>query len=127
MRPHAWKSSALLALAAVSLLPGGCVLAPHGAKEEAASLELAGKPYEKPFEERELPELPAEPTSDDVLRRALLASGEVEAAYYEWAAAVHRIRQAGGYPNTPLTVSPSYMFSGGSMKAFDRTTVNIGP
>src|ERR1041385_2213582 len=68
MRPDAWKSSALLALAAVSLLPGGCVLAPHGAKEEAASLELAGEPYEKPFEERELPELPAEPTSDDVLR-----------------------------------------------------------
>ena len=90
-------------------------------------MQIAGKPYQKPFEQRELPELPSEPTSEDLLRRALLANGEVEAAYHEWEASIHRIQQAGGYPNTPLTTSFSYTFSGGQMSAFDRTTVSVGP
>lgn len=121
------NTSRTFAVLTLTLLLGGCVLAPREAKEEAAEMRAAGVPYQRPFEERELPELPPEPTWEDVLRRALLANGELESAYYDWAAAVHRIQQAGGYPNTPLSTSFSYMFSGGSAKAFDRTSVNVGP
>lgn len=127
MKLPSLKTARGLFLLILPLPLGGCVLAPRDSKDEAAAMQLAGKPYEKSFEQRELPELPAEPTSEDLLRRALLANGDVEAAYYEWAAAVHRIQQAGGYPNTPISTSFSYMFSGGQMKAFDRTTVSISP
>src|SRR6266540_3599419 len=107
MNAPSWNATRIVPLVLPVLL-GGCVLAPREAKDETAAMELGGESYRKPFEERDLPELPPEPTSDDVLRRALLANGEVEAAYYEWAAAVHRIRQAGSYPNTPLSVNLSY-------------------
>ena len=118
------RAAALLGL---TLLLGGCVIAPREAKQEAQAMRLAGQPYQRPFAERDLPEVPPEPHWQDVLRRALLANGNLESAYYRWAAAVHRIQQAGGYPNTPLSTSFSYMVSGGGMKAFDRTTVNVGP
>lgn len=106
---------------------GGCVLAPGEAKDERHALEDAGAAYRHSFEERALPEVPAQPTWRDVLDRAVLANGELEAAYFEWAAAVHRIQQAAGYPNTPLSVGLDYMIDGGDMAAFDRTTVTIGP
>jgi hypothetical protein len=86
-----------------TLLLGGCVLAPREAKNEKASLERAGEPYRQPFEKRALPELPAQPELRDVLHRASLANGDLEAAYYKWATAFHKIQQAGGYPNTPLS------------------------
>lgn len=105
----------------------GCVLAPKEAKDEAEEMRVSGQVYERSFEKRELPGLPPEPTADDLLRRAFAANGELEASYHQWAAAVHRIDQAGGYPNTPLSASFNYMFSGGGTKAFDRTSVTLGP
>lgn len=108
-------------------LISGCVLAPREAKNEQAALRRAGKGYEQPFAKRDLPELPAQPDWRDVLHRALLANGELEAAYFEWAAAVARIQRAGGYPNTPLSLGFNYTISGGNMKAFDRATFTAGP
>ena len=127
-----------LALAARQLLPkvtlvlvvgslvGGCVLAPREAKTERSALRTAAAPYSQPFEKRQLPDLPERPQWRDVLRRALLASGELEAAYFEWAAAVARIDQAGGYPNTALSLEFEQMIDGGSTLGSD-TTVTIGP
>lgn len=114
-----------LGVVTASLLLGGCVLAPREAKDERAALRLAGERYEAPFEKRELPELSERPQVDDVLRRAYLANGELEAAYFQWAAAVHRIQQAGGYPNTPLSIGFEQMFEGGT--SFDNTSISIGP
>lgn len=125
--PSILRAARLLPGIVVTLLLGGCVLAPPGAVEEKQRLSTAGAVYREPFEKRALPELPAEPDWRNVLHRALLANGDLEAAYFEWAAAVTRIQQAGGYPNTPLSLGFSYMFSGEQMKSFDRTTVNIGP
>ena len=121
----ALRISKLATALGVSLLLSGCVLAPRGAKDEKAALRVAGEPYEVPFERRELPELPAKPEAQDVLRRAYLSNGELEAAYFQWAAAVHRIQQAGGYPNTPLSLGFEQMFQGGT--SFDNTTVRISP
>src|SRR4051812_9152089 len=90
-------------LSLVGLATSGCVLAPPGAADERANVQAAGRPYAADFDRRELPELPLKPDWTQVLHRALLANGELEAAYYEWAAAVARIDQAGSYPNTPLS------------------------
>ena len=110
----------------VTFVFSGCFLAPGGAKHEKAAMEHAGAVYERPFNERDLPELPEVPDWKDVLRRAFLANGELEAAYFQWAAAVHRIEQAGGYPNTPLSVSFEQMIDGG-IKGFDGTTIRVAP
>lgn len=117
----------LLALLLATATLSGCVLAPRGAQQEKSALKGAGAPFEQPIQKRTLPELPADPDWRDVLQLAFLANGDLEAAYFEWAAAVSRIQQAGAYPNTPIALGFEYMFSGGNMKAWDRTTVTVGP
>ena len=131
-RPSASTGTGMASVRVVTLvglvsLLSGCVLAPGGAKNEQAALREAGQPYRKPFPQRDLPELPPAPEWPDILHRAFLANGDLEAAYFEWAAAVSRIQQAGAYPNTPVSVGFEYMFSGGNMKAWDRTTVTVAP
>ncbi len=108
--------------AAVLAATSGCVLAPRTADEQRAALARTGAPYREPFEERALPELPHAPTWRDVVARALAADGEVEAAYFAWATAVHRIDRAGAYPNTPISLDVRRMLSGGDtsvMLGFD--------
>ena len=107
-------------------LLSGCVLAPREAKQEQSRLQDVGRTYRQPFEKRQLPELPAEPTWRELLRRAFLANGELEAAYWEWSMAVSRIQQAGSYPNSPVMLGFEYMFSDESMKSWDRTTLMAG-
>ena len=82
--------------------------------------------YAKPFEARELPDLPEAPGWRDVLQQAFLANGELEAAYFRWRAAVERIDPATSWPNSNVTLGYSYMFSGERMKAFDRMTFSAG-
>jgi len=109
----------------LAVVASGCVLAPRAAREEQAAVARAGEAYAVPFDERVLPELPAAPTWRDVLRRALVANGELEEAYYAWAAAVHRIDQAGAYPNTPFSLDVSRALSGAG-DGFDRTSLVFG-
>ncbi len=117
----------LLAIGSFSLtwLPG-CTLTPPGAKVEQARMETAGRPYETPFEARSLPDLPAAPTWRDVLQRAFLANGDLEASYFEWKASVQRIEMASAYPNSNVMLGYSYMFSSERMKTFDRQTFSLG-
>src|SRR5688500_11131885 len=117
------KTLTITPASAAALLLSGCVLAPKAAKDEEAALREAGRPYIAPVDRRALPDLPEAPGWEPILNRAFLANGELEAAYFDWAAAVSRIQQAGAYPNTPVALSFEYMFSGGNMKAWDRTTV----
>jgi outer membrane protein TolC len=112
-------------LALLLVSAGGCVLRPAGAVEEKRRMTDAGRPYAPPAEQRELPEVSDPADWRAVLRRAFLANGDLEAAYFEWSAAVARIDQAANWPNSNLAPSFSYMFSGGRMKAWDRTTVNV--
>jgi outer membrane protein, heavy metal efflux system len=103
-----------------------CVLAPREAKQEAAALARASEAYRLPYEERALPALPEHPGWEDVLRRALLANGDLEAAHFAWAAAVHRIERAGAYPNTALSLDFTQTFSGSGLKGFDRNAIGLG-
>lgn len=110
----------------VSSLLTGCVIKPQEASKEPVRLDAVGASLGYNGAERTLPELPAEPSWRDVLRRAFLANGELEAAYFEWAMAVHRIDQAATWPSQNLELGFEYMFSSENMKAFDRTTFSAG-
>jgi outer membrane protein, heavy metal efflux system len=114
-----------LAAAAFALALSGCVLSPPGTRQEQARLESEGRRFERPFERRSLPELPHEPGWQDVLRRAFFANGDLEAAYFEWKAAMARIPQVANWPNSNLAPTFSYFFSSERMKSFDRLTVNV--
>ncbi len=127
--PSALTSRSKIGLATVFLLAvslDGCVLAPAGMHEQRDALAKAGSAYEAPIESRALPDLSANPEWRELLSRAFAANGELEADYFEWKAALQRVSIVAGWPNTNLMPSVSYMLSGGGMKAWDRTTVNIG-
>jgi outer membrane protein, heavy metal efflux system len=121
-RPFA-AGAALLTLAA---LLSGCVLAPKGTQRERDRLAAAGAPYEAAPEERVVPPLPDEPDWPDLLRHAFLSNGGLEAAYFEWAAALQRLNIAAGYPNTNVSVGFEYLFSGDNLKGWDRTSLTFG-
>jgi outer membrane protein TolC len=113
-------------IATSALGVGGCVLAPPGATDERAKIAAASQSFETPQAIRQVPELPAPADWHDVLHRAFLTNGELESAYFEWKAAYARIDQAATWPNSNLAPSFSYLFSSGSMKAWDRTTLGVG-
>lgn len=115
-----------LLVSAAGLLLAGCTLTPPGADEEAERLAEVGKAYEPKYESRAVPELPDRPDWRDVLRRSFLANGDVEAAYFRWKAAVERVGIEGAYPNSDVSLGYEYMFSGGKMKAYDRSTFSAG-
>ena len=109
----------------VALLLGGCSLATREAADERRRMEAAGAVYESP-EATPSPELPPDPGWRDVLRHAFLHNGELEAAYFAWRAAVERIDVAAGYPNTNVSVGFEYLFSGGNLTGWDRTSLSVG-
>jgi outer membrane protein TolC len=115
-----------LIAAALAALPA-CTLSPNGLDAERDAAAKAGAPFEPSPEERRLPELPDHPTWSDVLGRAFLANGELEARYFEWKAALARAPAAGAWPNTDLSAGFSYMFSSQRMKSFDRATFTAAP
>src|SRR5687767_14102060 len=73
------------------LVLAGCALEPKGTEVEREKLATEGERYEVRFEERALPELPAAAGWRDILRRAFLASGELEAAYFDWKGALENV------------------------------------
>ncbi len=105
---------------------GGCALTPDGARDEKARLDAASSHFEAPVEARELPALASRASWRDVLHRAFLANGDLEAAYFKWKAAFIEIDKASAWPNSNVTLGYSYMFSPANMKAWDRTTLSTG-
>jgi cobalt-zinc-cadmium efflux system outer membrane protein len=101
-------------------------LAPHGTRDEQSKLNTASPPFESRIEARQIPQLPAVATWQDVLSRAFLANGELESSYFEWKAAFTRIDQVATWPNSNVALSFGYLFSPGNMKAWDRTTIGAG-
>lgn len=124
----------MVRLIVVLLLMGlaGCVIKPKGAEGELRRLDEAGRAHgyatarNAPTTRPNAPELPATPTWRDVLQRAFLANGKLEASFHEWAMAVERIDQAGTWPTQPVELGFDYMFSSERMKTFDRMTFTAG-
>jgi hypothetical protein len=85
-------AAAIAALAVTLAMSGsGCVLAPKGMEGERAALRAAGQPFESAIDARRLPELSSDPDWREVLRLAFLSNGDLEAAYFEWKAALERV------------------------------------
>lgn len=112
----------------VALLVAGCTLTTREAAEERQRMEAAGVAYDAPATTTELSTapLPPNPSWREVLRYAFLHNGELEAAYFAWRAAVERIDIAAGYPNTNVSVGFEYLFSGGNLTGWDRTSLSVG-
>jgi outer membrane protein, heavy metal efflux system len=102
----------------------GCTLAPEGTDDEFARLAEAGTAWRLPPAERDVPDLPAQPTGDDVVARALLVNGELEAAWHSWRAALERVLVASGWPNTDLSVGLTSFVAHGA--AWDTSAVSVG-
>lgn len=114
---------------AVLLLAWGtsaCVLAPRGLDEERDRLHDAGPSFEEPVESRTLPPLSARPTCRELLQRAFLTNGEIEAAWQEWRAALARVTREATWPAPGVELGLEHMFSDENMTAWDRTTVMAG-
>ncbi len=117
------------AILAVVVPIAGCVLKPADADKQNDALDATAGRYGYATDDRTrtrtTDDLPPEPAWRDVLRRAFLANGDLEAAYHEWAMAVHKINQAGSWPSQPVELNFEYMFSAQRMKSFDRLTTSV--
>jgi cobalt-zinc-cadmium efflux system outer membrane protein len=107
-------------------LCGACVLAPDGLQDEHERLEQAGARYALQPEEREVPELSAQPTYDELLRRTFLLNGALEASWHEWRAAVHEVTAAAAWPSSNLEVEFETLFAGDAARTWDTTMWRVG-
>lgn len=98
----------------------GCAIHPEGEREEREKIESAGTSY---VGKTEPPPLPEKPGPEDYLRFAFLSNADLEARYWEWKAAIEQVPQDASLPNA--AISFDYMFSGGEMNAWDRSTLGI--
>ena len=74
------------------LVLAGCTVHPPGEAEERSAALSAGNAIEGvDGNGAALPELPAAPTVDELVGRALAANGEVRQRYWEWRAAIEQI------------------------------------
>jgi len=120
-RRHFWKACVLgaAALAAVA-----CTVHPAGEREARQAARVEGKPYKRPFEKREVPQLPADATPEQMVQHALLTNAEVEAKYWDWRAMVEQVPQA-GTQKSGVELSFETMITNGN-SALEDTTLAIG-
>lgn len=121
------RIAALLGLAALAGL-SGCSLEPAGTRAERDTLDRVevSAAYQRPYESRVIADLPRIPNWQQVLQRAFLTNGTLEATFFEWQAAVHRVGIASAYPNSNVALGYSYALSSEQMKTFDRMTLSLG-
>lgn len=107
-------------LLAAMLLLSGCALTPRGYDHERAEMRAAGQAFRRQAAEAPLPSAVDADDSRALLRRALLANGDVRAAWADWRAAVERVPAASAWPNSNIMLGYSALFSDGNVKAFNR-------
>jgi outer membrane protein TolC len=110
-------------IAVIIVLPaavGGCTFHPRGEREERAAATQAGKPFEKQWEERDVPPLPADPTLDQIVQHALLTNADLEQRYWEWRSAIEQIPQD-GTPETTLAINAATGITRGRTSLADTT------
>jgi outer membrane protein TolC len=101
---------------------GGCTVHPKGEQEERHAALEAGKPFQRPIEQRSAPTLPENPTADDLVRYALLTNADLEKQYWEWCSAIEQIPQDGSQA-TNLAISGGTIISDGSLSR-ERTSLS---
>jgi cobalt-zinc-cadmium efflux system outer membrane protein len=120
------RAFAVAAPVLLLLFASGCSLTPRGLRSERAALEAASAEFRRGPAPADLP---VQRDGNDwrvLLRRALLANGDVRAAWFDWKAAIERVSGAAAWPNTNVALGYSYLFSDERMKTFDRMSFNAG-
>ncbi len=113
-----------LLLASLACATAACTVHPQGEAIERAAATQAGRPYEHPIENRPLPSLSADATSDDLVRYALLTNVDVEQHYWEWRSALEQVPQE-GTQKTNLSISLNSIITNGTSAA-RLTTLGAG-
>jgi outer membrane protein TolC len=113
------KSPGLL-LALGIVLGASCAVHPRGEREERDRADAALRELDEAIDPVELPE---HPTLDDWLSAAFHGNAELRARYWDWRAALERIPQEASPPRAAIRFG--YLFGGGQMRAWDRTTVAV--
>ena len=120
-RGHFWKVS-VLSLAAFAAV--ACTVHPAGEREERQAAKEEGRPYKRPFAKREIPQLPADSTAEQMVQHALLTNAEVEAKYWDWRAMLEQVPQA-GTQKSGVELSFETMIAEGN-SALEDTALAIG-
>jgi cobalt-zinc-cadmium efflux system outer membrane protein len=121
----AWRAFAVAA-PVLLIFTSGCALTPRGLRAERASLQAAAAEFRRGPAPADLPVQRDGNDWRTLLRRALLANGDVRAAWFDWKAAVERVSGASAWPNTNIALGYSYLFSDENMKTFDRMSFSAG-
>ena len=101
-------------------LVAGCTMRPQG--EEAERARADGFQFARPLAEREIPELSANPSLEDCVRHALLASPSLEVEYQKWRATLERIPQVSSQFTT-AEVGLSVLTGTGQPSLLERTNL----
>ncbi len=99
----------------------GCSLLPRGFQEQQDRSREVAQRYLQPLSERPLPLLDGEADLETLVRYAWRTNGTVQAALHQWVAAVDRVRDQAGYPNTNLHLALEAMFGDGGFGWNDLT------
>ncbi len=106
-------ATAVIALIAAA----GCTFSPHGETAIRRQADTAGRPFALPPPRRHPQPLPAVPTPRQLVSRALVESPDVEAAYWQWRAAIEEIPQQGTEPTVPMLGATIGLQSGATSAA----------
>ena len=91
----------ILVAYALTVMLAGCTFIPRGTAALRREAVQAGQPFAKMPRQRRFPRLRAVPSAGQLIRRALLNSPDVEAAYWQWRAAIEAIPQRGTEATVP--------------------------
>jgi len=123
------SSASICGRVTVVLLVGlsGCTIHPPGEFEERAAAVQMGKPFEKPTEIREIPPLPANPTSDRLVEYALLNNADLEQRYWDWRSAIEQIPQDATQTTTVNVAAASTITNGHTSRGSSSLTLGNDP
>jgi outer membrane protein TolC len=119
-----FSRSAAALLILLVLMAAGCTVHPQGEQQERQAALSAGQVFQKRIEDRAIPPLPDNPTSDDLVHYALLTNADLEQRFWEWRGAIEQIPQDGTQAaNLALFGNVGIMNGGMSL---DQTTLSAG-
>ena len=95
----------------------GCTFMPRGAALLQREAVRAGRPFAAGSHAGHLPKLPDVPTSEELVRRALLNSPDVQSAYWQWRAAIEAITLRGTETTVPALAATVGLKNGAASDA----------
>jgi outer membrane protein, heavy metal efflux system len=119
----------LLRLVTVTMIAvaTGCTVHPPGEREERSAAQSAGKLFQNPIEDRQFPALSSHPTTDELVRYALLANADLETKYWQWQAAIEQIPQDATQATTLNLAAGTAITNGKTSRSMSTVTLSNDP